>query len=715
MRLPARPLLLFFLLSTFSLADKQFYLSVSGSDGAGGESPASAWRTPGRAAEAVFFIKNGGPLLENITINLLPGTFYLRQPLVIASGSGGTGSARVTWAGPPGGGATLSGGAPLAPLSPAGEDLVMAVLPQSIWAESFVGQLFSLPPGGRGGGVRRPLSTTPVSTYKSVSYGARNATVTLAPGSADLALSGEEMRAARVLLYHTWTSSVSPVLTWAPPIFTTSWTSESDYGADARYALQNVLNASRLAPGTFMFDPASRVLTYRLAPGESTANLSLVAPALREVLASAPGAESVTFANLTLAHGGAFSEEDCGVDGCSYQSCADSNLAAVHLHGAVGWELVGLEVAHTGQTGVWIEDGCSDVALRRSWLHDLGGGGVRVGVTVAGVLPAGANLTRGVVVEDCAIEDGGHVCEAGTGILWHTAARGALRHNEICNFAYTGISVGWTWLYGPTDVNGVSVAFNHVHDVGMFRLSDLGGVYLVGAQDTVVENNLVHDVFAGANGAHAFYLDQACSGATVRRNVAYHTGTAVLQQHYGLGNLFDNNVAAFPTATPASPWPCSFAADCARAGLRSGTHAAGSGEGAFSSFTATRNILLLGAGADADSTLFATDVADGLHNMTFATNIYWATDGRALTFPPTQAPTSFAAWQAEGKDAGSRIVDPGFVDAAGGNFSLRPDSPARAMGIESVDVSTVGPRGGDPRERHRGGGADVARGARGGG
>ena len=306
-----------------------------------------------------------------------------------------------------------------------------------------------------------------------------------------------------------------------------------------------------------------------------------------------------------------------------------------------------------------------------------------MGVPVSGVLPPGANLTRGVLVEDCAIEDGGHVCEAGTGVLWQNAAGGELRHNEVANFAYTGV-------------------FNHVHDIGLFRLSDLAGIYLVGPQPgTLVTNNLIHDVFAGANGAHALYLDQAATGVNVSFNVAYRVGSALAQQHYGLDNVLDNNVLAFPTSQPPSPWPCTFASDCARAGLRSGKHADGSGEGAFSSFTATRNIFLLGAGADEAATLFATDVADGLANMSFALNVYHATDGRPLVFPPTQAPTTFAAWQAQGKDAGSILADPLFIDAAAANFSLRADSPARALGIVSIDVSTVGPRGGDPRRRRQ--------------
>ena len=53
---------------------------------------------------------------------------------------------------------------------------------------------------------------------------------------------------------------------------------------------------------------------------------------------------------------------------------------------------------------------------------------------------------------------------------------------------------------------------------------------------------------------------------------------------------------------------------------------------------------------------------------------------------------SFEGWQAAGYDRRSQIVDPQFVNAAAGDFRLLSTSPALAMGIVSVDVSTVGPR-----------------------
>jgi hypothetical protein len=99
------------------------------------------------------------------------------------------------------------------------------------------------------------------------------------------------------------------------------------------------------------------------------------------------------------------------------------------------------------------------------------------------------------------------------------------------------------------------------------------------------------------------------------------------------------------------------------------------------SFTFAHNVVVWPAG-----NLFAGDLRD-LH-FAFADNVYWRADGQPIPF----AQWSLAEWQQCGMDRGSRIADPRFVDAAHDDYRLADDSPARALGIESVDVRGVGPR-----------------------
>ena len=284
-------------------------------------------------------------------------------------------------------------------------------------------------------------------------------------------------------------------------------------------------------------------------------------------------------------------------------------------------------------------------------------------------------------------------------MLWHSADGGVIEHNLVRDFSYTGISAGWTWTYEETSTFNVTIRKNRVTRIGRGVLSDLSGIYLVGPMPgSLVESNYVDNITYGGNGAHAFYADQACSGVTWRGNVGATAQSALFNVHYAMNNTIENNILFSPTLAHAT-WPCSYPLDCDLTGLRSGKHADGSGEGAFSQFSFVNNIIVLagdgdGVPGDANATLFVTAVDDGLANMTFARNLYWraSPSAAALQFPSTQAPTSFAEWQASGRDAGSVVADPLIADAAAGNWSLLPGSPALAMGFQQVDVSDVGPR-----------------------
>ncbi len=288
----------------------------------------------------------------------------------------------------------------------------------------------------------------------------------------------------------------------------------------------------------------------------------------------------------------------------------------------------------------------------------------------AGIREQAAEQTSGNEVSGCRIYDGGKMFASAIGIWIGQSPSNRLLHNLIHDFYYTGISIGWTWGYGPALATNNTVAFNHVHHIGVKSdgdgpiLSDMGGIYTLGKQPgTTVRNNLWHDIAGLRYGGWGIYFDEGSSGIVAESNVVYRTTHGGFHQHYGETNVVRNNIFA-------------FARDQQIQRSRDEPHV---------SFTFVTNIVYF----DSGKLLGSEWKGDANYQMDW--NVYFDTRAGAKPGNLPVGPCTWQKWQERGHDLHSLVADPLFVAPRQNDFRLRANSPALAIGFQPIDLSHVGP------------------------
>lgn len=207
---------------------------------------------------------------------------------------------------------------------------------------------------------------------------------------------------------------------------------------------------------------------------------------------------------------------------------------------------------HTASAGLDFNSGAQDDEVEGCIFHDIGGNGIQLGKfsdpKVETHTPYNPKEEREVcsrekisnnVIADCGTEDWGCV-----GIAAGYVRDVSIKHNEVFNLPYTGISVGWGWTRMTNCMRDNLIFANHIHHVGQ-RLGDLGGIYTLSAQPgTVIAENSISDMQPSPfvpDPKHWFYLylDEGSSFITVRDN--WCPSEKFLRNANGPGNVWTNN------------------------------------------------------------------------------------------------------------------------------------------------------------------------------
>jgi hypothetical protein len=123
-------------------------------------------------------------------------------------------------------------------------------------------------------------------------------------------------------------------------------------------------------------------------------------------------------------------------------------------------------------------------------------------------------------------------------------SRTSIRHNEIENVSYSGISLGWGWTPEANMMKDNRIVANKVHHYGKWNY-DCSGIYTLSAQPgSLIEENYIDSIYKSPIAhlpSHWFYIytDEGSSGITVKNN--WTPSTKYLQNANGPGNEWINN------------------------------------------------------------------------------------------------------------------------------------------------------------------------------
>ena len=391
----------------------------------------------------------------------------------------------------------------------------------------------------------------------------------------------------------------------------------------------------------------------------------------------------------------------------------DSPTALMRLRGARGCTIQACRFVDTSGTGLRLDLTCLDNRIIDNEVAHTGG----VGILLAGYGPGTKDVNQRNDVSNNWVHHVGEIYWASPAIMVWQSGENRVTHNLIHNTPYSGITVsgrtGWTseteatfrarevklpaydalpsaasgsnavhrewWEAREKYMHGRKnlVAWNNIHDV-MERMGDGNGIYISGTgKENHIYQNYIHHL-DGDGTASGIRCDNDQYETNIDGNVLYRvrsaqTGISTTETNHIVGNII---VDVIPSRRPIT-----------KPNIVHGYIAISDPTWPIEGARIKHNIIW-SPRADylpiIEHRSFSTGAGDRLTNTDTDYNLYYCpTD-------PQWGQRHIDEQKRHGVELHSLSADPKFIDVDHGDLRLRPDSPARALGFPSWDISTAG-------------------------
>ncbi len=644
------------------------YVSTKGNDAWEGTSERPLKSLHG-ARDKIRELKSTRTINDTIRVNILPGVYYLQDVFKLQAQDGGSPGSPVVYQGPDSGKAIFSGGIKINSFEETEGGIWSAYVPEVMYWNWTFDQLYV-------NGRRAVLARSPNKGYYYMEdvkeevwvmgngrAPERARQIIKVDQESSLVLKELDEKAlsgAILTAFHNWDITKRHIDSFDPEqnqIFTSGqgmkpW---NPWKPGKRFILEN-FDSALDQPGEWFLED-NGWLHYFPFPDEKIETSEVIAPVLEQLIRidGDPGksdfVENLIIRNIHFTHSANYLNHN----GFEPNQAAIIIPAAVELNGTKHIRFENIELSHLGGYALWMNQGVSYCEVRHSYIKDMGAGGIRIGETE---IREEENLyTFSNIVENNIITSGGHEFPPAVGVWIGQSANNSITHNDISDFRYTGVSVGWRWGYDYSPAKGNKILYNHIHHIGWGVLSDMSGVYTLGpSKGTEVSNNHVHHIYAYDYGGWGLYTDEGSSHIKMENNLVHHTKTGGFHQHYGKENIIRNNIFAFSKMFQLQA-------------TRVEDHL---------SFTFSNNIVVYNEGV-----LFQGPWTK--MNVNIDQNIYWNLDR-----PVGLIGGDLKGWQKNGYDKHSYIIDPGFVDPENGDFQLKNTRQVRKIKFNPIDYGAFG-------------------------